>query len=329
MKKIGILGGGVWGSALAKLLSKHKVMIYARDEKIVSSINEYRINPKLKYVIFNDNVKATNEISKLKDSDYLIITLPTQNIREVTDLYGKCNNDQHIIIGSKGIEIESHSLISDVINTTLNTKNISILSGPSFSNEVAQNLPTAVTLATIDKKYFDEINSLFNNNNFRLYYSDDLIGCQLGGAIKNIYAIAVGISLGLQLGDNAKSALISRSFPEIVRFGKVLGADSNTLFGLSGLGDLILTCNSLKSRNTNFGHLISNQQNISIKEHLKSQETTEGYFTVQAVYQIAKEKKIDMPIVNSVYKILYKNVSIKNEISNLLNRPFTKDFNSL
>ena len=191
---------------------------------------------------------------------------------------------------------------------------------------MAQNLPPAVTLATIDKKYFDEINSLFNNNNFRLYYSDDLIGCQLGGSLKNIYAIAVGITIGLNLGENAKSALISRSFAEIVRLGVKLGANSNTLFGLSGLGDLILTCNSLQSRNTSFGHLISSQENISIKEHLKSQETTEGYFTVKAVYQIAKEKKIDMPIANTVYRILFQKASIHKEIETLLNRPLTKEF---
>jgi len=325
MKKIGILGGGVWGSALAKLLSNNHVMIYARDKNIVSSINEHRINPKLKYIIFNNNVKATSNILELKNSDYIFVALPTQNVRKVIQLLGNCK-DQQIIIGSKGIEIESQLFLYDVISSIVNAKNISVLSGPCFSNEVARNLPTAVTFATKDKNIFNTINLLFKNNNFRLYYSDDLIGCQLGGAIKNIYAIAVGITIGLQLGDNAKSALISRCFAEIIPFGKALGANTNTLFGLSGLGDLILTCNSLKSRNTSFGHLISGQPKISIKEHLKSQETTEGYFTVKAVYNIAKENKINMPIANSVYRILFEQASIKNEISNLLNRPVTKDF---
>jgi len=166
MKKIGILGGGVWGSALAKLLSGNKVTIYARDEKIISSINEYKINPKLKYVIFNDNVKATSDISKLKNSDYVFIALPTQNVREVINLYGKCEDNQNIIIGSKGIEITSHLLLYDVISSMTSAKNISVLSGPCFSNEVAQNLPTAVTLATKNKKIFNDINLFFNNNNF-------------------------------------------------------------------------------------------------------------------------------------------------------------------
>ena len=156
MKKIGILGGGVWGSTLAKLLSNNEVMIYARDEKVISSINEYKINPKLKYVIFNDNVKATSDIFKLKNYDYVFITLPTQSVREVINLYGKCENHQKIIIGSKGIEIDTQLLLYDVISSITNTNNISVLSGPCFSNEVAQNLPTAVTLATKNKKIFSK-----------------------------------------------------------------------------------------------------------------------------------------------------------------------------
>ena len=139
-------------------------------------------------------------------------------------------------------------------------------------------------------------------------------------------AIAVGITMGLQLGDSTKGALISRSFAEIVRFGKEIGANSNTLYGLSGLGDLILTCNSMKSRNTSFGQLISSQPKTSIKDHLKIRDTTEGYFTVKAIYKISDKKKIDMPIADAVYRILFKQSSIKSEIAILLNRPTTKDF---
>ena len=186
MKNIGIIGGGVWGSALAKLLSNNSVTIYARDKKTVDSINEYRFNPKLKYVIFNKNVKATLDISKLNNADYLFIALPTQNIREVINSYKSYYNTQHIIIASKGIEIDSHMLPFELINTILKTNSISILSGPCFSNEVAQNLPTAVTLAAPNRMIFDDINMLFENKNFRLYFSDDLIGCQIGGAVKNI-----------------------------------------------------------------------------------------------------------------------------------------------
>ncbi len=326
MKKIGVLGGGVWGSALAKLLSRSKVSIFARDKKIVNSINEHRFNPKLKYVIFNDNITATLDLTDLQNVDYLIITLPAQNIRGVLKKYSIKNKNQQIIIGSKGIEIETKLLLKDVVKEFINTENISILSGPCFSHEIIQNLPTAVTLATPNRKIFDEIKILFNNKNFRLYFSDDLTGCQLGGAVKNIYAIAAGIANGLNLGENAKSALITRSFVETTRLGKVLNINYNTLFGLSGLGDLILTCNSLKSRNTYFGYLIASQQNISIEEHLKAQETTEGYFTVKAVKKIAEEKKINMPIMEAIYNILYDKSSIEDEINKLLNRPITDEF---
>ena len=326
MKKIGILGGGVWGSALAKLLSSSRVYIFARDERIVHSINEHKFNPKLKYAVFNDNVTSTSDLTNLQKLDYLIITLPSQNIREVLKKYSMKNKNQQIIIGSKGIEIESKLFLKDVVGELINTENISILSGPCFSHEVVQNLPTAVTLAAPNRKIFDEINMLFGNKNFRLYFSDDLIGCQLGGAVKNIYAIAAGITNGLNLGENSKSALISRSFAEIIRLGSVLKINSNTLFGLSGLGDLILTCNSLKSRNTHFGYLIASQQKTSIEDHLKSQATTEGYFTVKAVKKIAEEKKVDMPIMEAIYNILHNKTSITEEINQLLNRPITEEF---
>ncbi len=320
MEKIGILGGGVWGCALAKLLSLNQVNIFVRDQKLANSINEKKIIPKLKYTTFNDNVLCSSNIEDLSDVDYLFIALPTQNVREVLSHYQSNNKDLQIIIASKGIEIETKLFLSQVVEEIFKTNNISILSGPCFSQEVVQNLPTAVTLASKNIENFDKINNIINNKNFRLYFSEDLIGCQLGGAIKNIYAIAAGICNGLSLGENAKSALITRSFAEIARLGTVLNANPNTLFGLSGLGDLILTCNSLKSRNTHFGHLIASQQQISIEDHLKSQDTTEGYFTVKALANIAEEKNIDMPIMKAVYNILYNHSDIKDEINQLLER---------
>ena len=324
--KIGILGGGVWASALARLLSNNKVYLFARDPKVINSINEHHFNPKLKYVVFNYNVSAKKDFNLIKDMDYLFIALPSQTIREVLSSVNLDNEDQEIIIASKGIEIETTFLLSDVIKEFSKSEKISILSGPCFSDEVAQNLPTAVTLASKNKKSFENISSLFQNKNFRMYYADDLIGCQIGGALKNIYAIAAGITMGLNLGENAKSAIITRSFVEISRFGKLLGAKQQTLFGLSGLGDLILTCNSMKSRNTKFGQLISSISSPNFEDILKSQEITEGYFTVKAVNKIADQKNIDMPIMKSIYNILYKNYSIKNEINNLLERPITDEF---
>ena len=319
--KIGIIGGGVWGSAIAKLLSNNKVCIITRDTKIVTSINEHRFNPRLKYAVFNENVSATADLNEAKDMDYLFLTLPSQKIRDVLSKVDLSKNTQEVIIASKGIDIESCSFLSDVVKEDSKNTNINILSGPCFSEEVSQNLPTAVTFASSNKKSFENINSLFHNKNFRIYYSDDLIGCQIGGALKNIYAIAAGITLGLNLGENAKSALITRSFVEISRFGESMGAKKQTIFGLSGLGDLILTCSSLKSRNTKFGQLISSTNNPDIDDILKSQQITEGYYTVKAVKNIADDKKIEMPIMNAIYNILYNQYNIKDVINNLLERP--------
>jgi glycerol-3-phosphate dehydrogenase (NAD(P)+) len=324
--KIGVIGGGVWGSALAHLLSKNKVIIFARDNKIVKSINDYHFNPKLKYTVFNDNVSANINLELISDMDYIFVALPSQAIRNVFSKLDFNKKDQEIVIASKGIEIKSSLLLSDVIKEFNLNKKISVLSGPCFSDEISQNLPTAITLATENKESFKLIKSLISNKNFRMYYSDDLIGCQIGGALKNIYAIAAGITIGLNLGENAKSAIITRSFIEIARFSKLFGAKNKTIFGLSGLGDLILTCNSIKSRNTKFGKDIATINNFNIDDVLQSGEVIEGYFSTEAVNKIANEKKIDMPIMKSVYNILYNNASIKKEIKKLLERPMIDEF---
>ena len=318
---IGVLGGGVWGCALARVLSQNKVKIYARDENLVKSINDHKINPKLKYSSFNENVSATLSLNDLQNVKYLFIALPAQNIREVIQNSSLHNKNHHIVVCSKGIEITSSKFLTDVVKEVLPYKTLSILSGPSFSNEVSQNLPTAVTLATNKKINFEEISNLISSKNFRMYYSNDLIGTQLGGALKNIYAIAAGIAQGLNLGENAKSALISRSFVEMTRFAEKFRANKNTLFGLSGLGDLILTCGSNSSRNTQFGIKIASSKYDNFSDLLQSQEVTEGYYTVEAVYNIAKQNKIEMPIMESVYNILYKQYDLKDELIRLLNRP--------
>ena len=322
---IGVLGGGVWGSALARVLSQNKVKIYARDENLVKSINDHKINPKLKYSSFNENVSATLSLNDLQNTKYLFIALPAQNIREVIQNSTLHNKNHHVVICSKGIEISSSKFLTDVVKEVLPYKTLSILSGPSFSNEVSQNLPTAVTLAANKKIIFEEISNLISNKNFRMYYSNDLIGTQLGGALKNIYAIAAGVSQGLNLGENAKSALISRSFVEMTRFAEKFNANKNTLFGLSGLGDLILTCGSNSSRNTQFGIKIASSKYDNFSDLLKSQEVTEGYYTVEAVYNIAKQNKIEMPIMESVYNILYNKYDLKEELIRLLNRPLKEE----
>ena len=320
---IGILGGGVWGSALAKLFSDQEVLIYTRDKKTMSSINNHHFNPKLKYVIFNDNVKATDDLEEISKKKLIFIALPSQKIREVLSQSHFNNINADIIIASKGIEITSSLFLSQVVENLIKPNSLSILSGPCFSDEVAQDLPTAATFASSNFQVFEKVSKMISDKRFRIYYSEDLIGCQIGGALKNIYAIAAGISDGLNLGENARSALITRSFVEISRFAMFFNAKKETIFGLSGLGDLMLTCNSAKSRNTNFGIKIANIKHENFEKELDKNAITEGYYTAKATIKIASENNIDMPILESVFNILYNEFNIEDEINKLMARPLT------
>ncbi len=320
---IGILGGGVWGSALAKLFSDQEILIYTRDKKVMNSINDHHFNPKLKYAIFNDNVKATDDLEEIAKKNLIFIALPSQSIREVLSKTYFHNLQADIIIASKGIEISSSMFLSNVVESLIKPKSLSIMSGPCFSDEVAQNLPTAATFASSNTSIFDTISAMLKNKKFRIYYSEDIIGCQIGGALKNIYAIAAGISDGLNLGENARSALITRSFVEISRFAIFFKSKKETLFGLSGLGDLMLTCNSSKSRNTNFGIKIANIKHKNFEKELDKNAITEGYFTAKAAIKIATENGIEMPILESVFNILYNGFDIEDEINKLMSRPLT------
>ena len=320
---IGILGGGVWGSALGKLFSDQKVLIYTRNKKTMDSINDHHFNPKLKYAIFNDNVRATDNLEEISKKNIILIALPSQNIREVLSKSYFSNINADIIIASKGIEISSSLFLSQMISDLIKPASLSILSGPCFSDEVAQDLPTAATFASLNTSVFDRVSNMLNRKRFRIYYSDDVMGCQIGGALKNIYAIAAGISDGLNLGENARSALITRSFVEISRFALFFKSKKETLFGLSGLGDLMLTCNSSKSRNTNFGIKIANIKHKNFEKELDKNAITEGYFTAKAAIKIASENGIEMPILESVFNILYNGFDIEDEINKLMSRPLT------
>jgi len=320
---IGIIGGGVWGSALAKLFSDQKVLIYTRDKNVMNSINEHHFNPKLKYAVFNDNVQATDNLEKIVKNNLIFVALPSQNIREVLEKSCFNNLKADIIIASKGIEISSSLFLSELVESLVKPKSLSILSGPCFSDEVAKDLPTAATFASSNPQIFKKISMMLTGKKFRIYYSEDVIGCQIGGALKNIYAIAAGISDGLNLGENARSALITRSFVEISRFAMFFKSKKETIFGLSGLGDLMLTCNSSKSRNTNFGIKIANIKHKNFEKELDKNAITEGYYTAKAAIKIASENDIEMPILESVFNILYNGFDIEDEINKLMSRPLT------
>ena len=321
--KIGIIGGGVWGSAIAKLLSNNKVRIITRDTKIVSSINEHRFNPRLKYAVFNENVSATDDLNEAKDMDYLFLTLPSQKIRDVLSKVNLSKQNQEIIIASKGIEVESFSFLSDVVQEVTKNKNINILSGPCFSEEVSQNLPTAVTFASSSKKSFENKNTLFYNKNFRIYYSNDLIGVEVCAATKNIYSMLIGASEGLSSNSldneikkkyylNTSASLAYKSVSEMKILTKKLNGKAETAYGLSGLGDLYVS--SAGGRNSKMGYYLGQGHSFKeAKEKFMKDITVEGAdLAFEIGPKILKEfDKKEFPLLISVIESIYNNKKLE------------------
>ena len=327
MKNYGIIGAGAWGTAISTILQSNRIYIWSRNKKTVNSINSKKTNNYLKGIKLSKNLTATTDFNRLVDCKYLFIATPTQHTTAILKKLKKHKIRQNFIICSKGIEIRSGKFLSQVVEDIFPKSNIAVLSGPSFADEVAKKLPTAVLIASRKRKFFNEISKIIIKKNFRVYYSDDILGCQFGGAIKNVYAIGSGIVHGLKLGENARSAFISRSIAEILRLNKIIGAKEKTFFGLSGLGDLILTCNSTKSRNTNFGTMIAKNKRKKIINIIKNNKTvTEGYYSAKALYKVSKKYNIEMPILSSIYEILYNKAKIDNEIKLILGRSIKKEF---
>jgi len=325
--KIGVLGAGAWGTTIALILSKkNNVLLWANEKKVVQEINLKNKNDTfLKNVKLNKKIKATNNLNDFSEIDFLFIVVPTQYISTtLKKLKGTLSNHCMLINASKGIEIGSLSLISEIIKNHFPKNPISILSGPNFAKEIASGKPTASLIASNSISDSKKISKLLSSSHFRPYLSNDIVGAQICGAMKNVFAIGCGIITGKKFGDNAVASIISRSFAEISLVCKKLGGKSETLMGLSGLGDLFLTCSSEKSRNFSLGLKIADGKKTSTL--LKSKKTVaEGAHTVKAIYKLSKKLKIDLPINNEIYKILYLNKDIDKSISELLNRPLTTE----
>ena len=325
--KIGVLGAGAWGTTIALLLSKkNNVLLWANEKKVVQEINlKLKNDIFLKGVKLNKKIKATNNLNDFTKIDFLFVVVPTQYISiTLKKLKGTLSKHCMIINASKGIEISSLSLISEIISNHFPKNPISILSGPNFAKEIASGMPTASLIASKSISDSKKISKLIGSSHFRPYLSNDIVGAQICGAMKNVYAIGCGIITGKKFGDNAVASIISRSFAEISLVCKKLGGKPETLMGLSGLGDLFLTCSSDKSRNFSLGLKIASGKKTSTL--LKSKKTVaEGAHTVKAIYKLSKKLKIDLPINNEIYKILYLNKDIDKSISELLNRPLTTE----
>lgn len=323
-KKISVLGGGSWGTALSKLLSEngHKVTVWLRDEKQCKELSENRVNKKyLPNVKIPENVLFTSDINEAaKTTEILLLVIPTQIVRGVLrQIKDEYKNGKIIVNASKGIEIGSLSLVSDIVREETKNSIFAVLSGPSHAEEVGLSMPTAITIACEDKAVGEELQDIFMSEYFRVYTNDDVRGAELGGALKNIIALGAGISDGIGYGDNAKAALMNRGIVEIARLGIAMGADIHTFYGLTGIGDLIVTCTSKHSRNWNAGYLIG--QGYTKDEAIKKVGMiVEGIPTTYAAYELSKKFNVDMPIVDAMYDVLENNADVKETVNKLMLR---------
>lgn len=328
LDKIGILGGGAWGTALAAAATQagRDTLLWAREPEVVDSINNtHENNMFLPGVTLDPKLVATNSLVNMSDRDAVLLVTPAQYTRPMAqDLAAVIRPGVPLIICSKGIEVSTGNLLSTVLEEAAPGHPVCVLSGPTFAGEVARGLPCAVTLAVEDKDLGEKLVKALGLPTFRPYLSTDIIGAQIGGAIKNVLAIATGIADGLGTGENARAAVITRGLAEVVRFGGLYGARRETLMGLSGLGDLILTCSSTQSRNMSLGKAIGEGKSFT-EIMAERNSVAEGAHTVDIVYKIGQEKSLDMPITNAVYRILKEGRPAKEVMETLLARPFTDE----
>lgn len=323
--KIAVIGAGAWGSTLAQHLIKngHQISLWEFDKSRLEYLKKHR------HPLFFPNVKLDKKIILTNDialavtkKDIIVLAVPSQTVRDTAKKIKRyINKSQIFIIVSKGIEIKTGKLLSEIIKEEFNlidTKNIVVLSGPSFAKEVAEGLPTAMVSAG-DKKNSQITQKIFSVPFLRIYTNSDIIGVEIGGAIKNIIAIATGIAKGMGMGDNTAAAIITRGLVEITRLGVALGAKKETFSGLTGMGDLVLTATSSNSRNRNFGELIG--LGVTVKNALKKiGMVVEGIPTCESVVKLSEKLKIEMPITSEVHKIIFRNKNPKNAILSLMSR---------
>lgn len=322
--KTTIIGGGAWGTALACAARRagSEVTLWARNAQVVEDINAGKGNPLyLADTRIEAGIKATADIrDALEGADVVLLVVPSQHMRHVAQTMAPFCTDKVVALCCKGVERSTGALMHEVAAEVLPEAKIAILSGPTFASEVAIGLPTAVTVASKDKAARDLIIQAVAAPTFRPYPTDDMVGAEIGGAVKNVLAIACGIVTGRKLGENARAALVTRGLAEVMRLGERLGARSETLMSLCGLGDLTLTCNSPQSRNMSFG--IELGQGRSVQGILDERRTvTEGVWSAASVMSLADKLEIDMPICNAVNAIVTDNADIGETIRQLLGRP--------
>ncbi len=318
--KAGVIGAGAWGTALAQLLASdgQHVALWALEPDVVDAINRAHENPLyLPNIPLSPSVQATGDMAELAACDLLLVVSPAQHLRSVV---AQAPAGVPLVLCSKGIEAGTSLLMSEVAQQAQPDSPIAVLSGPTFAHEVAKGLPTAITLACEDKELGQRLAARIARSSFRPYLSDDVIGAEIGGAVKNVLAIACGVAEGAGLGLNARAALISRGFAEMTRFGLARGARAETLGGLSGLGDLVLTCSSTNSRNFSLGKGLG--EGASAADLLANRRTVaEGAHTAPVLRDAARAAGVEMPVVEAVCALLADAAPLNQVIDALLARP--------
>lgn len=330
MNRITVIGAGAFGTALACVARRAgaEAVVWARDPAIAQSIDSGRGNPVyLPDIALESGIAATTDMGRALDgADAILLAVPSQFLRVMAErLKPDLPAAVPLVVCAKGIERESCALMIDVVAETLPGTPAAVLSGPTFAKEVALGLPTAITLAAADKSLGERLVRMIGSTAFRPYWTDDIVGAEIGGASKNIVAIACGIMIGRGMGDNARAATMTRGLAEIVRLGHALGARGETLMGLSGIGDLSLTCNGMLSRNLTLGVALGEGRSLSdILGERRS--VTEGVATASSLVELAGRKGVDMPIARAIDRIVNHGAEIDATIAEVLSRPFRPEF---
>lgn len=325
--RIGVVGAGSWGTAIANLLGVKgiKVGLWAFEKDIVQEILEFKENKTfLPSISLSPNIIPSNDLAEVvSEKDVVILVVPSQHMREISSaLSGYLLKNTIVVSASKGIENKTHLRMSEILRETLTSiskRSIAVLSGPTFAKEVAMKVPSVITVAAKSQQIATYVQNVLATSFFRVYTSNDVIGVELGGAVKNVIAIATGISDGLGLGLNTRAAIITRGQTEIRRLGLKLGANPRTFTGLAGFGDLVLTCTGDLSRNHMVGKKIG--EGKKLEEILSEMRmVAEGVKTAKSVYNLSRKKKVDMPISHTVYRVLYEDLLPKDAVYQLMTR---------
>jgi glycerol-3-phosphate dehydrogenase (NAD(P)+) len=325
IQRIAVLGGGAWGTALAQTCARagRAVTLWEHEPGNAASLETKRESLFLPRVRLDDGIKVTRDLAAAARADAILLVVPAQAVRSVCTALAKVlTAPTPLIACAKGIEHGTHKFMTEIIADCVAVAMPAILSGPSFAADVARGLPTAVTLAASDGKLAGDLAQAIASASFRPYHSTDVRGVEIGGATKNVLAIAAGIVTGRGLGASAAAALTTRGFAELVRFGKAYGAKPETMTGLSGLGDLILTCSSPQSRNFSFGVALGKGEKPDGAAHGK---LAEGAFTAPVLLEMAREKNIEMPISVAIAAVLAEKLSVDEAIGSLLTRPIKSE----